>query len=731
MLHRARRPFVDELVFAGAVAGVSSLLVVPVLRLWRIDWAVPLDYSGDANLQAIAVRSTLDGGWGLFNRGLGAPFGQRLHDFPFIDTLSLATIRLVGTAASGTARATNAFFLLTFPLTAAVAVLVLRRLGISRLSAAVGGLLYAFLPFHFLRGEQHLFIASYWTVPIGCYLALSVLADRPRFGSRRATAATVVACVLVGLSVQYFALFTVLLVAVALGLRIARGSDRRTTMAGAAVLALLLGTFVLNLAPTLVERWSHDPNSEVGRRTLTENEIYGLTLAHLFLPVEHHRLAPLAHARERYQAATVVASERSAAALGVFASIGLGYLIVVALARVVGRRGDAMDGHLAALAVAALLLATAGGGSALIGLWFTRLRGWNRMSIFIAFFAIAASARLLDRLGQRLRRRPDGVPVFVMACTAIVLLGILDQTTKQFVPDYRATAQAFRTDEQFARAIERSLPSGATIYQLPYVPFPEAFSPQRMIDYDHARPFLHTSRVRWSYGAMKGRPADWSAQLVGEPVPDLLPRLAAAGIDGVYVDRFGYSDDAAAIEGQLRSTMQVAPLVSSDGRASFFDLRPYAARLRRSSARAELDRVRRATLFPVRLEWGSGFAAATGNGDLRRRSAPEPRAELRLVNPSPSARDVTVTASLDGVPGRSAVVAISWGDGRAPQRVTTQPGGTRVSHRYQLESGTTHIVLRVATAPGVEPLPTFGVSRPLYLRVRDVVVSDAAARLGG
>ena len=55
--------------------------------------------------------------------------------------------------------------------------------------------------------------------------------------------------------------------------------------------------------------------------------------------------------------------------------------------------------------------------------------------------------------------------------------------------------------------------------------------------------FLHTRSVRWSYGAMKGRPADWAAELVGVPVADLVSRLAAAGFDGVYVDRFGYADD--------------------------------------------------------------------------------------------------------------------------------------------------------------------------------------------
>ena len=79
----------------------------------------------------------------------------------------------------------------TFPLAALTAFLVLRRLGVGPPGAFAASVLFALLPYHFLRGEDHLFLAAYWAVPLGCFLVLSVLADTPLvtpLRSRRALA---------------------------------------------------------------------------------------------------------------------------------------------------------------------------------------------------------------------------------------------------------------------------------------------------------------------------------------------------------------------------------------------------------------------------------------------------------------------------------------------------------------------------------------------------------------
>ena len=59
----------------------------------------------------------------------------------------------------------NTYFILTFPLAAMSAAWFLRIVGLRRVTAAAFAVLYAFAPYHFLRGEVHLFLSAYYVVP--------------------------------------------------------------------------------------------------------------------------------------------------------------------------------------------------------------------------------------------------------------------------------------------------------------------------------------------------------------------------------------------------------------------------------------------------------------------------------------------------------------------------------------------------------------------------------------
>jgi hypothetical protein len=51
------------------------------------------------------------------------------------------------------------------------------------------------------------------------------------------------------------------------------------------------------------------------------------------------------------------------------------------------------------------------------------------------------------------------------------------------------------------------------------------------------------------------------------------------GFDGIYIDRLGYPDRAAKLESELGEVLKTEPLVSPDGRKSFFNLSLYKERL--------------------------------------------------------------------------------------------------------------------------------------------------------
>ena len=45
--------------------------------------------------------------------------------------------------------------------------------------------LYAVIPYHFLRGEVHLTLSAYYAVPLGCWLILAGMGHADLFASRQ------------------------------------------------------------------------------------------------------------------------------------------------------------------------------------------------------------------------------------------------------------------------------------------------------------------------------------------------------------------------------------------------------------------------------------------------------------------------------------------------------------------------------------------------------------------
>lgn len=702
------RGWVGETLYALTSVLTTSTLLVVVLRLWNADLRIPFSYRGDALLYQSVVKSILDYGWYGTNPRLGAPFGQELYDFPVANgnNLPAGLIAGLGTFTSDGGLVTNLFFLLSFPLAALTMFLVLRRLSVSLIAATVCSVLFALAPFHFIRGEGQLFLSAYYTVPLAGFLVLSVFTDRPMVARRDGAAGwrgylswttfgTVALCVLVGSASIYYAAFTVaLLAASGLVLSIARRSLHPAATAGALV-ALIGATLALNLSPSIAYRHEHGVNRSVVARPAAETELYGLKLADLLLPIEGHRLAPFARLSQRYQTTTPLPRE-PAGSLGIVGTIGflalLGGFVVGALQS--ARRPLGLFAFAGAAVALSFFIATTGGFATLISYLITpEVRAWNRMGIFIMFFALLGIGLLLDSF-----RRRAGWPAraFGVLAAGIVVLGVLDQTSLATVPPYTGVAKEYRSDATFVDAIEQVLPPGAAVFQLPFLSFPEADNSPlggklsfQMGDYDHLRAYLHSSRLRWSYGGMRGRSQDWAFDLQGVSAPATVAAVAAGGFQGIVVDRAGYPDHGADIEGKIRSTAGAQPLVSEDGSLAFFDLRSYQGLGARFS-QEELDALRLATLYPLRLELGGEFWPLERTGPDFLRWGKGARAQLELLNPSRVPRQVVLTATVGTAsPGRQPLVVVS-------------PAGS--SRRLQVNAQGTSLVLPLTLRPGVNAI---------------------------
>ncbi len=139
----------------------------------------------------------------------------------------------------------------------------------------VCAVLFTLLPYHFFDGEGHIFQGAYFTVPLGCYLVIAVLSGKALFARSTTrhgvgryltprSGATVLACVVMGSSDNYYAAFTAALVLLAAAFTFLANRGLRALATGGTVAALVLATVALNGLPTLIYRSQHGGNPVVG-----------------------------------------------------------------------------------------------------------------------------------------------------------------------------------------------------------------------------------------------------------------------------------------------------------------------------------------------------------------------------------------------------------------------------------------------------------------------------------
>jgi phosphoglycerol transferase len=629
------------------------------LRPWSVSLRIPVAYDwGDGKLTLALIQGILDNGWYLHNDRLGAPFGLDMHSFPMVDNLHFGIIRLLSLAFPDSGLLYNLYLILTFPLTTLCSLFVMRQFGISYLPALVTSLLYAFLPYHFLCGYcGHLFLAAYYVAPLTLLVCMWLFLGRfPIVERNRQTGkirikilgwrslAVLVICGLQASAGVYYAFFACFLV---LAGGIAGCIRRRHPYPSIASVVLVATTTMgvgINITPTIERRLTAEmPGEAVGRWPI-HAEMGALKVTQLLLPVTNHRIAPLARLKAYYNSANAfLVNANDFTSLGLVGSVGF-FISLFSLAL---RRDNTPSSRLLLclgfLSVAAVLLATIGGLGSIFSTFLSPwIRSYYRISVFIAFLSFFAMAVILERVRQRSvqSRRPSLIytaSLFLIAC-----LGILDQTARTFALPW--VREVYADNQEYIRQIEVSLPEGSRVFQLPYLSFPESLGVHGVSDYEPIRGYLHSNKLRWSYGAMRGSEGDlWQARVAAMPPERLTETLAFAGFAGIYLDRRGYTDGAATLEAKIRPLLGTEPIVSKDARFAFYDLRRFADELRRRMPESEWMRHEDDSLHLVLFSWQNGFGGnleGPANDNWRWCTT---KGELFVLNNTPTTKRVEIT----------------------------------------------------------------------------------------
>lgn len=584
-----RRRLLLDVSFYATAALAPLAIIAWLMRLWTLSLSTPFLYKGDALATLADIKGWFETGSIFSNAALGAPGVAELYDYPGSDGLNVIIVRFFGIVGAGPVSAMNLFYLLGYPAVGLATAFVLRRMHLSRLSSLAVATLFALVPYHWMRGENHLFLSMYWIIPLLMLVLVWLDSSNPPlvklgtegrlpFNLRSSrTIAALAICAAAGACGVYYLFFGCFFLVV-VGVRAAiRDRDYRPVLAAAMLVFISGVVFAVQMAPSAVYSARHGKNPEAAVRNPYESETYGLRITQMLLPIDNHRVAALAAKRARYESTSPGGNtEANLAALGVIGSLGLLASISALLLgwpRDRRRRGRPPEdaeppglGWLGMLTVSAVLLGTvAGFGAVFAGAVSPQIRAYNRISVFIALFVLATLGILADRFLQ-FRSGTKWRTAALVVIAGVVVLGVLDQTPSELASGPRFSQAEYSRDAAFGLQVQKAVPAGASIFQLPYWPFPETPPLYGMQDYDPFMGYVHTSGLRWSYGAIKGRPdAAWQQATAALPPVAMIERLRGAGFSALWVQLNGYADGGTAIKRSLDKLLGVPVAMREDG----------------------------------------------------------------------------------------------------------------------------------------------------------------------
>jgi len=471
---------------------------------------------------------------------LGAPFSADWSEYPVSDKLLFF---VYGNLArfTGVNVASNLAVMFSV-ITAALSFYGCARFMRARSEWCFGAaLLFAFTYYSFFRGLPHLWLAYTYTVPLALLTCWLVGSSRRLRWPSMGAAFCLGTSAIVGVSNPYNLYFFLFLLGLATGAQWLWHGRKGNFWMGVACGLAAVGAYALLQS----DGWLYASNegaTSLISRNYAGTELYSLKFVELFVPPINHHLSVLASLGYRYLRWASFKGEVFAPYIGLVGTVGLGWIFIELtrrFARGTSHRVPAYGVQIGWI----LIFAAPGGINSLLALAFglNVFRATNRFSIFIPAIILMFLAVRLSRVS---RTWPRWTGVGLMLCG--VGLGLYDQIPRSQAPEvWAAIRNEVEADAALGRKIEKNLPSGAMIFQLPVVDFPEWRPPNGLPEYEHFRLYLATHSIRLSYASLKQRAAfQWQHEYEKLDPSAMAAALEEAGFAAICIDRRGYADRA-------------------------------------------------------------------------------------------------------------------------------------------------------------------------------------------
>lgn len=691
---------------------LSLLFLGFALRLWEYDLRVPFWYSDGDNMQTVLFAKRVKDGF-FVNEYLGAPFYSLQIDFPLYgDAVNLFFEGILMALTKSVGMTINVFYLMLFPLTYCTSFYVMRKCGISRLFALCGALLYAFLPYRCLRRTMHLFLSNYAFVPFSVWLCIEIYTREEQKITRDDIHYLVAVVPLVALCGIYYAFFSCFFFVLSILLRYLK--DRKISLFGAGLVAETVAWIGLATIPSIFLLHTYGQNPEAPVRSAIEAEIYGLKITQFFIPNSSHGISFLDNLHTAYKDAPL--PNEGSEYLGIAGAIGLLCLFVYLFVHNEKNENGTYLKVISELNIGAVLLSTIGGFGSLFALLISpQIRGYNRISVFVAFLSLVAIGLIVTGVCDKGRhRRLISVVVVIVATLSLFEQATFDKSAlRQGVSDYYS-------DNCFIQRIEEYASDGAMIYQYPYFPFPETPPKNKMGDYALARGYAHSESLRWSYGDYKGRTSDlWNRHLSSMPLDAQIKILGLLGFEGIYIDQYAYTaQELSALKTTIESEIGDSVCFSSEnGRLFFYGLRDYLQSLDGLYSPEKLAAEQKLAVYAP--FYTNGFFPQEGNGDYQWRWGNQ-SGSIVFYNPTEAVVHASFSAIAYSGYTEESSFTIQNGDEQWNYKISAD--GIPININFEISPGKQELLMQTDAMRVEAP----GDSRELYFRLSnpEIVINE-------
>lgn len=573
----------NTLLWAAAALAICLVTEYVQFGLANLDWSVPLLYGGDGISGVQSMRTALNGGADL----LGWPYYQPpAGTNPNYDLLYDLYAFVVGLFTDNFALAFNLYVLVIPPINTLVAYSALRSLKVRGWLACAGAVTFGLCPYVQQRLGGHMGLAAVECIPLVLLLCLWCTEDerfnRPGqgfFRYYRNWLSLAFAWAIANNGMVYYPYFGCFLLCITALCLLLRNKQVRSIISPLITIAEIVAWLALGFLPMVYGLLSGTGSTITAgaSRGTVGPDIYGLRISTLFLSDKGFGFQIIADAISAYKAALageegVMYNENSVGYLGIVGIIG--FLLLLLWLFMTHRQSKSSSFSLLSdrlwlfsrMNIAMLLLATISGFGALIGTVLRMLRGYTRITPYIAFLSILTVILLIESGLTNITATNLGKTKSIVATAiTITLLGYgYWEQQGYFNVNYSSTQALWVQDEAFVQQIEETSGEEAMIYQLPYMKSFENGTIHKMSDYTLLRGTLHSDTLRWSYGAPYGSENDIWNQTTSQLEPaSMVAELKEKGFAGIYLDRDGYEDDT--LEQTLSQIIGCTPIVSGSG----------------------------------------------------------------------------------------------------------------------------------------------------------------------